>query len=424
MSSNPFSNAVTQLKNAAQVMGLEKSTVDALQKPQRVLEVAIPVAMDDGSTKVFTGYRVQFNDARGPFKGGIRYHWETNLNEVKALAFWMAMKCAVVGIPYGGGKGGVTVDPRQLSAGELERLSRGWVRAMFQFIGPWKDVPAPDVYTTPQIMAWMVDEYSRLAGQWSPAAFTGKPIAVGGSEGRMFSTSQGGYYVAEEMLKKLSGLKAGSGSAGKLVPRRTTIAVQGFGNVGAFTAEIFHKSGCVVAAVSDSKGGIVNLKGLDIPAVWKHKEATGSVMGFPGSKPIDNNKILELPVTILIPSALESVITEKNAGRIKAKVVLEMANGPTTPEADAKLFRKGILVVPDILANAGGVTGSYFEWIQNLNGYAWTEKEVLQKLKPIMVDSFNAVWDMAAKHKVNLRVGAYMVALDRIVAAMKLRGRL
>lgn len=413
MASNPFSNAIAQLKNAAAVMGLEQSTVDALQKPQRVLEVSIPIQMDDGSTKVFTGYRVQFNDARGPFKGGIRYHWETNLNEVKALSFWMAMKCAVVGIPYGGGKGGVTVDPRQLSENELERLSRGWVQAMYQYIGPWKDVPAPDVYTNPKIMAWMVDEYSKLAGQWSPAAFTGKPIDVGGSQGRMFSTSQGGYYVFEALAKHL-----------KLVPKNTTIAIQGFGNVGAFAAEIFYKAGYKIVAVSDSKAGVMNLKGLDISAVWKHKKATGSVVGFPATKPIDNKKILELPVHVLIPSALENVISEKNAGKIKAKIVLELANGPTTPEADAKLFRKGVHVVPDILANAGGVTGSYFEWVQNLNGYAWSEREVLNKLKPIMVDSFEAVWMMATKHKVNLRVGAYMVAIDRIVKAMKLRGRL
>lgn len=413
MASNPFANAVAQLKNAATVMGLEKATVDALQKPQRVLEVAIPVAMDDGTKKVFTGYRVQFNDARGPFKGGIRYHWDTNLNEVKALSFWMAMKCAVVGIPYGGGKGGVTVDPRELSEGELERLSRGWVQAMYKYIGPWKDVPAPDVYTNPKIMAWMVDEYSKLAGEWSPAAFTGKPIEVGGSQGRMFSTSQGGYYVFEALAKKL-----------KLVPGKTTIAIQGFGNVGAFAAEIFHKVGYKIVAVSDSKGGVMNMKGLDIPAVWKHKEATGSVAGFAGTTPVDNKKILELAVDVLIPSALENVITESNAGKIKAKVVLELANGPTTPEADTKLFKRGIPVVPDILANAGGVTGSYFEWVQNLNGYAWTERDVLEKLKPIMVDSFEAVWAMATKHKVSLRVGAYMVAVDRIVKAMKLRGRL
>lgn len=403
---------MAQLQTAARAMNLAPHLLKALQKPQRILDVALPVRMDDGSTKVFNGYRVQFNDARGPFKGGIRYHWETNLNEVKALSFWMAMKCAVVGIPYGGAKGGITVDPKQLSAGELERLSRSWVQAMFKYIGPWQDVPAPDVYTTPQIMAWMVDEYSKLAGQWSPAAFTGKPIEIGGSEGRMFSTSQGGFYVLEELAKKM-----------KFVPRRTLVAIQGFGNVGAFAAEIFHQAGYVVVAVSDSKGGIINRKGLDVPAVWKHKEATGSVAGFAGAQPIDNKKILELPVHVLVPSALEGVITGTNAGRIKAKAILELANGPTTPEADVKLFKRKIPVVPDILANAGGVTGSYFEWAQNLSGVHWTEREVLAKLKPIMVDSFDAVWAMASRHQVNLRTGAYMVAIDRIVKAMKLRGR-
>ncbi|MBI5467059.1 MAG: Glu/Leu/Phe/Val dehydrogenase [Candidatus Kerfeldbacteria bacterium] len=412
MAQNPFASAMSQLQTAARAMNLAPSLLKALQKPQRILDVAIPVRMDDGSTKVFNGYRVQFNDARGPFKGGIRYHWDTNLNEVKALAFWMAMKCAVVGIPYGGAKGGITVDPKQLSLGELERLSRGWVQAMFKYIGPWQDVPAPDIYTTPQIMAWMVDEYSKQAGQWSPAAFTGKPIEVGGSEGRMFSTSQGGFYVLEELAKKM-----------KFVPRRTLVAIQGFGNVGAFAAEIFHQAGYVVVAVSDSKGGIVNLKGLDVPAVWKHKEATGSVQGFAGTKPIDNKKILELPIHVLVPSALEGVITGANASRIKAKAILELANGPTTPEADVKLFKRKIPVVPDILANAGGVTGSYFEWAQNLNGVHWTEREVLTKLKPIMVESFDAVWKMAERHQVNLRTGAYMVAIDRIAKAMKLRGR-
>lgn len=423
MAQNPFVSAQAQLQAAAKVMKLDPRILAALQKPQRILDVAIPVRMDDGSTKIFNGYRVQFNDARGPFKGGIRYHWQTNLHEVKALAFWMTMKCAVVGIPYGGAKGGITVDPHQLSAGELERLSRGWVQAMCQHLGPMVDVPAPDVYTTPQIMAWMVDEYSKLAGQWTPAAFTGKPIEIGGSAGRMFSTSQGGFYVLEELLRKMSG-QAGSGSAGKFVPRRTTVAIQGFGNVGAFAAEIFHRAGYVVAAVSDSKGGIVNLKGLDVPALWKHKESTGSVVGFPGTKPIDNKKILELPVQALVPSALESVITGANAGRIRAKAILELANGPTTPEADVKLFKRKIPVVPDILANAGGVTGSYFEWVQNLQGLAWTEKEVLGKLKPIMVDSFNQVWNMAERHHVNLRTGAYILAIERIAKAMKLRGRL
>lgn len=412
MAANPFANAMAQLNAAAKAMNLEPQILKALQKPQRILEVGIPVNMDDGSTKVFNGYRVQYNDARGPFKGGIRYHWNTNLNEVKALSFWMAMKCAVVGIPYGGGKGGVTVNPKELSTDELERLSRSWVQAMFNYIGPWKDVPAPDVYTTPQIMSWMVDEYSKLAGQWTPAAFTGKPIEVGGSEGRMFSTSQGGYYVFEAYA-----------AIKKLVPRKTTIAIQGFGNVGAFAAEIFHKAGYVVVAVSDSKGGIVNMKGLDIPAVWKHKEKTGSVIGFPGTKPVDNIKILELGVDVLVPSALESVLTAKNAGKVKAKVVLELANGPTAPEADVKLFKRGIPVIPDILANAGGVTGSYFEWVQNLNGDRWSEIEVLKKLKPIMVESFNQVWDKAERHKVNLRTGAYILAIDRIARAMRLRGR-
>lgn len=412
MASNPFSNAMAQLNAAAKVMSLDREVLKALQKPQRIIDVAIPVKMDDGTTKIFDGYRVQYNDARGPFKGGIRYHWDTNLNEVKALSFWMAIKCAVVGIPYGGGKGGITVNPKELSVGELERLSRGWVRAMYQYIGPWKDVPAPDVYTTPQIMSWMVDEFSQLAGQWSPAAFTGKPMEIGGSAGRMFSTSQGGFYVLEELAKNM-----------KFTPKKTTVAIQGFGNVGAFAAEIFQKAGYVVVAVSDSRGGIVNMKGLDVAAIWKHKEATGSVVNMPGTKPIDNKKILELPVHVLVPSALESVITEKNAGRIKAKAILELANGPTTPEADIKLFKRGIHVVPDTLANAGGVTGSYFEWVQNLNGDRWSEIEVLKKLKPIMVESFNQVWDKATKHKVNLRTGAYILAIDRIAKAMKLRGR-
>ena len=362
MAINPFSNAMAQLTVAAKTMNLDTKILTALQKPQRILGTSIPVKMDDGSRKVFNGYRVQYNDARGPFKGGIRYHWDTNLNEVKALAFWMAMKCAVVGIPYGGGKGGITVRPQELSAGELERLSRGWVRAMFKHLGPWVDVPAPDVYTTPQIMAWMVDEYSALAKQWTPAAFTGKPIDVGGSEGRMFSTSQGGYYVLEQLATKLH-----------FVPRRTTVAIQGFGNVGAFAAKIMHQAGYIIAAVSDSTGGIVNMKGLDIAAVGKHKEATGSVVSLPGTKQIDNKKILELPIHILVPSALESVITDENASRIKAKAILELANGPTTPEADVKLFKRGIPVVPDILANAGGVTGTYFEGVQNLQGDHWTE---------------------------------------------------
>jgi glutamate dehydrogenase/leucine dehydrogenase len=413
MAANPFKNALTQLKQATDILKLNPRIIEQLRHPQRIMQVAIPVQMDDGRREVFTGYRVQFNDARGPFKGGIRFHWETNLDEVKALSFWMTMKCAVVGIPYGGGKGGVTVDPRALSQAELERLSRGWVQAMFPVIGPWKDVPAPDVYTTPQIMSWMVDEYSKLAGEWTPAAFTGKPIAVGGSEGRAFSTSQGGYYVFSALAKQL-----------ELIPAKTTIAIQGFGNVGAFAAEIFQKAGYKIVAVSDSKGGIYRASGLDIAAVWKFKQKTGSVVNFPRTTPVTNTKILELPVNVLIPSALENVITEKNAPRIKAKIILELANGPTTPQADVKLFKKGTIVVPDILANAGGVTGSYFEWVQNLHGEHWTESKVLSKLQPIMEESFAATWQMSQDHKVNMRTGAYLVAVQRIVDAMKQRGRI
>lgn len=412
MASNPFQNAMVQLKTAAKAMDLDANVLSVLQQPQRQLQVSIPVRMDDGTTNVFTGYRVQYNDARGPFKGGIRYHWDTDINEVKALAFWMAIKCAVVGIPYGGGKGGITVDPHKLSTGELERLSRGWVQQMYKNLGPKVDVPAPDVYTTPQIMAWMVDEYSKLAGEWTPAAFTGKPIAIGGSAGRTPATGQGGVYVFEELARKL-----------KFVPRRTPVAIQGFGNVGGFATSLLQKAGYVVVAVSDSKSGIVNMKGLDISAVSKYKTATGSLAGFPGSKPVDNRKILELPVQVLVPAALENVITAANAGRIKAKVILELANGPTMPDADRKLFKRGIHVIPDVLANAGGVTVSYFEWVQNLNGDRWTEKQVLDRLKPIMVESFNNVWAMAAKHKVDLRTGAFMLAIDRIAEAMQLRGR-
>lgn len=408
MSTNPFASALAQLDATAHVVKLDQRLLDILHQPQRILEVGIPVLMDDGSTKVFTGYRVQYNNARGPFKGGIRFHVDTDLNEVKALAFWMTMKCAVVGIPYGGGKGGVTVDPKKLSKNELEGLSRGWVRAMFPNLGPTVDVPAPDVYTTPEIMAWMTDEYSKLAGSPTPAAFTGKPLNKGGSEGRMTSTSQGGAYVLNEIMSKVG-----------RVPRGTRVVIQGFGNVGAFAAKILHADGYTIIAVSDSKGGIQNADGLDIPAVLAYKETTGSLAGFPGSLPVSNVDILTMDTDILIPGALENVLTKDNAADIKAGVILELANGPTTPEADTILFQRGIHVVPDILANAGGVTGSYFEWLQNMQKEHWTEAQVWEKLRPIMVDSFKAVWDAAQEHKVNLRTGAYIVAVERIGQAMK-----
>ncbi len=408
MTTNPFVVALNQLRTAAQIMGLAPKILTMLEHPQRTLAVAIPLTLDDGSLRVLTGYRVQYNNARGPYKGGIRYHPQTDLNEVTALALWMTMKCAVVGIPYGGSKGGITVDPKRLSPGELERLSRGWVRAMFPNLGPQVDVPAPDVYTTPQIMAWMADEYSKLAGQPTPAAFTGKPLDQGGSEGRMTSTSQGGAYVLAELMKQID-----------RVPRGTHVVIQGFGNVGAFAAKILQAEGYTIVAVSDSKGGIMKPDGLDVGAVTRHKDATGSVTGFSGADAADNAEILQLETDILIPSALENVITKENAAKIQAAAVLELANGPTTPAADAILFKRGIPVVPDILANAGGVTGSYFEWMQNLAGEHWTEEQVWAKLKPIMVESFAAIWKAAKQHQVNLRTGAYIVALKRLAEAMR-----
>lgn len=408
MSTDTFASALEQLRTAAKVIHFDPGILSRLEHPQRVLEISIPVTMDDGSLQVFTGYRVQYNNARGPYKGGIRYHPEADLNEVKALAFWMTIKCAVVGIPYGGGKGGITVDAKSLSPVELERLSRGWVRAMFPNLGPQVDVPAPDVYTTPQIMRWMTDEYSKLAGQPTPAAFTGKPIEYGGSEGRMTSTSQGGAFVLTELMKQIGH-----------VPRGTRVVIQGFGNVGAFAAKILTAEGYSIIAVSDSQGGITNPDGLDVEAVMKHKEGTGSVTGFAGATPVNNKDILNLATDILIPSALENVITKDNAEQIQAAAILELANGPTTPEADDILFKRGIHVVPDILANAGGVTGSYFEWMQNLATEHWTEEQVWEKLKPIMTESFTATWQAATEHGVNLRTGAYVVALKRLAEAMQ-----
>jgi glutamate dehydrogenase/leucine dehydrogenase len=410
MAQNPFQAAQEQLKKAADIIGLDERVVTRLSKPMRELHISIPVNMDDGSLKMFEGYRVQYDDSRGPFKGGIRFHPKTNIHEVKALAFWMTMKCATVGIPYGGGKGGVTVDPKKLSEGELERLSRGWARAMSNFIGPKTDIPAPDVYTNPKIMAWMMDEYSQAVGELSPAVITGKPIAVGGSAGRGTATAQGGMYVTEQLLAKMK-------------IKNPTVVVQGFGNAGATYAELAAKKGWKVIGVSDSRGGIVNPKGLDVKAVAAHKRATGSVTNFPGSKNVTNEQILTQVCDILVPAALEGVITAANVGKVKARAVVELANGPTVPEADTKLFKRGIVLVPDILANAGGVTVSYFEWVQNLMNYYWTEKEVFEKLRPIMITAFDDVWNASQKYQCDLRTGAYIVATARVAEAMKALGR-
>lgn len=407
---NPFKNALAQLEKAAKLINLDPVIKARLEKPKKELHVTFPVKMDNGETKVFEGYRVQYDDSRGPTKGGIRYYPATDINEVKALAFWMTFKCAVVNIPYGGAKGGVTVDPKKLSKAELERLSRGYIQALGRFIGPDKDIPAPDVYTTPEIMGWMMDEYSKLVGKYSPAVITGKPLSLGGSEGRGSATAHGGVYVTLELAKKLK-FKKGA-----------TVVIQGYGNAGSYMAKILQQHGFKIIAVSDSQSGIVNQKGLDPVKVFEYKNKTSSVQNFSGAKNISNQQLLELKCDILVPAALENQLTGKNAGRIKAKAIVELANGPTAPEADVKLWKKKIYVVPDILANAGGVTVSYFEWVQNLLNYYWTEKEVLEKLEPIMIKSFNSVWDNHLKYKCDLRTAAYVLALGRIVAAMQARG--
>ncbi len=407
---NPFENAMAQLAKAAFFVhdSAAKEKVEILKQPQRILNVTIPVKMDDGKIRIFQGYRVQHDNSRGPYKGGIRFHPHVSMDEVKALAFWMAMKCAIADLPLGGGKGGIIVDPKILSVGELERLSRGYARAIADCIGPDKDVPAPDVNTTGQIMGWMVDEYiksqkSNVKSQKLKATFTGKLIKDGGSEGREEATGLGGLYVLQTILGKLA-LK------GKL-----TAAVQGFGNVGYNVAKFLDESGITVVAVSDSKGGIYHTDGLNPKDVLVNKKKTGVLSG---GKQITNVQLLELPVDILVPSALESVIIKDNAAKIKAKVVLEMANGPTTPEADTLLYEKGIVLIPDILANSGGVTVSCFEWEQNLKGQHWTKADVNKKLKIKMGAASNAVWEAGKKHHTDLRTAAFVVALGRILKAM------
>ena len=407
-----FANALKQLKQAASYAKIPSAIIEQLKHPERILQFSFPVTMDNSEVRVFEGYRVQYSSARGPYKGGLRYHPQTNLDEVKALAFWMAVKCAVVGIPLGGGKGGITVDPKKLSEAELERLTRAFTRKLAPFIGPEQDVPAPDVNTTPQIMAWVRDEYERVVGKKVPGVVTGKPLNFGGSQGRTPATAQGGMYVLEELIGKL-----------KLKPKQVSVAVQGMGNVGGIMAQLLHQAGYHVVAMSDSKGGIYNPKGLDVPAVERFKKQTGSLKNFPGAKPVTNAQLLELPVTILIPAALENQITGKNAGRIKAKVVFELANGPTTPEADVKLAKRKIIIVPDVLANAGGVTVSYFELVQNIQQYYWNEREVIAKLKPIMVTAFRQIWQRAEQLKVPLRTAAYVIALERIGQAIEARGK-
>ncbi len=405
---NPFQNALAQLERATKLASFSKDFLERISHPDRQIRISIPVNMDDGSLKVFEGYRVQFNNARGPYKGGIRYHQDTDIEEVKALAFWMALKCAVANIPMGGGKGGVTVNPKELSKNELEQLSRGWMRRMADVVGSQKDVPAPDVNTTPEIMAWMADEFAKVTGDKTGAVITGKPLEAGGSEGRGTATAQGGFYVFEALREKLG------------LPESCRVVIQGFGNAGEHAADIWSKAGHKITATSDSKGAVRNSNGLDIAALYDHKKATGSVVGFAGGETFNGDGLLFQECDLLIPAALENQIREDNAARVRAKVVLELANGPTTPEADDNLFGRGIQVVPDILANSGGVTVSTFEWEQNLKGEHWSEEEVFTKLEKMMHQEANGIFEKAQSLKTDLRRAAFVIALERIQKAMNI----
>ncbi|MEM2842747.1 MAG: Glu/Leu/Phe/Val dehydrogenase [Candidatus Bathyarchaeia archaeon] len=403
---NPFEEAVKQIEKVSKRIGVNEDIIEELKHPRRILIVSVPVRMDDGKIKVFTGYRVQHNMWRGPYKGGIRYHPSVDLDEVKALAMWMTFKTAVVDIPYGGAKGGVVCDPKKLSKGEIERLTRRYTAMIMDEIGPFKDVPAPDMGTDAQTMAWIMDTYSSLKGYAVPEVVTGKPVELGGSYGREAATGRGVAICAREAAKHL-GLKL----------KEATVAVQGYGNVGFWTAKILNEMGCKIIAVSDSKGGILNLKGLNPDEVKEHKKKTGSVIGFNGSEAINNEEILEIDCDILVPAAMENVITRENANRIKAKIISEGANGPTTPEADDILYNKRILAIPDILANSGGVTVSYFEWVQNLNRDRWSEEEVNRRLEERMVKAFKEVLEISEREKVSMRTAAYMLAINRVVDA-------
>lgn len=409
---NPFRIAQSQLDHAAELLGLEEAARQFLRQPMREFQVTIPVRMDEGTTRVFRGYRVQYNDARGPTKGGLRWHPDETIDTVRALAAWMTWKTAVVDLPLGGGKGGVTCNPKELSDGEKERLARGYIRAIGRVLGITKDVPAPDVYTTPQIMAWMMDEFEAIVGQKHPGVITGKPIALGGSAGRGDATARGGIYTVREACKALS-----------IDPSSATMAIQGFGNAGQFAATLGESIlGLKLVAASDSQGAVHNPDGISAAELVAHKLKTGSVTGFPGSTTIEPEKLLELGVEVLFPSALENAITERNAERISAKIICELANGPTTPEADRILFEKRTFVIPDFLANAGGVTVSYFEQVQNSYNYYWAEDDVHAQLDRRMTSAFGQVHELFTKRKVDMRTAAYLVSVDRVANACRLRG--
>jgi glutamate dehydrogenase/leucine dehydrogenase len=408
---NPFEMFLKQVDEAVPYLNVEQEFIDILKEPKEVLEVSLPLRLDDGGVRVVKGWRSHHNNALGPYKGGVRYHPNVSKEEVMALSAWMSIKCATAMLPYGGSKGGVKVAPRELSKTELERLSRGYALGICRFVGTDVDIPAPDVYTNPQVMAWFVDTYEKVAGKSEPSAYTGKPIEIGGSLGRGDATARGGMVVLREALKEM-----------ELFGKPLTATIQGFGNVGGYAHALYEEIGVTVVAVADSKGGTYNPKGLKYSQVMQHKRTSGTVADFPGGDKVTTDEILEAPVDILIPAALEGMVTEANADRIRARIILELANGPTTPEAEAILQENDVLVIPDVLANSGGVTVSCFEWIQGRTGDYWSEATVHEKLDERLSQAFHEIWKIRKQHNIRMRQAAYIRAMGRIIAAMRFRG--
>jgi len=408
---NPFDNALEQLRIAAEYLKLEDGIHQMLRQPVRILTVSLPVRMDEGKTKVFTGYRVQYNDARGPAKGGIRYHPNVTLDEVKALAAWMTWKCSVADIPYGGAKGGIVCDPKHMSQGEIERMTRRYTAAIADFIGPYRDVPAPDVYTNAQVMAWIVDTYSTLKGHMVPEVVTGKPVPLGGSLGRDTATGRGAVFCTREAAK-VKGIDL----------KKSTFAVEGYGNAGANYALLLQGYGSRMVAASDSKGGVMSKAGIDAKKLLEYKEKTGSVVGMPGTERVSNEELLQLDVDIVSPAALENTLTDSVAKGLKAKIVVECANGPTTPDADKILDRNGVFLIPDILANSGGVIVSYLEWVQNLNRFRWSEEEVNSRLEQKITGAFDDVHEKSKSLGTSMRTAALVLGVGRVADAIKTLG--
>ncbi|UTD12994.1 Glu/Leu/Phe/Val dehydrogenase [Treponema denticola] len=407
-----YEKLLSTITEAAHTANLSEDDYISLLSPEREMHVSIPVKMDNGKIKVFSGYRVQHSTLRGPAKGGIRFHQDVNIDEVRSLSAWMTFKCAVADIPYGGGKGGICVHPSKLSQTELEKLTRGYTRRIASFIGPKIDIPAPDVGTNAKVMAWIADSYSEYAGEFSPAVVTGKPLPLGGSKGRVEATGRGVLFATREILKKLN-----------KTLKDQSVVIQGLGNVGGVTADLFYKDGAKIIAISDTSSAIYNEKGLNIPQILKHKKEGKKLNSCEGDfKRLTNEELLELKTDILIPAALENQITEKNASNIKASIIIEAANGPITPEADKILEKKNIITVPDVLANSGGVIVSYFEWVQNLQGFYWTEEEVNKSLEDKMIEAFKLVWDVKEAYKVSMRKAAYIKALKELVETQKAKG--